>query len=270
MCMTQIISAQNSQLKHLAKLLSQAKTRREHRQTVLEGVHLLQSYLQAGFAPVHVFVPESKLMRAEEQSVISVLPDSLITVVGGEALAKISSLTEGEELMTLIDMPSEKKLPESGDCVVLDRVQDPGNVGTILRSAAASGVQHIVLGADSADVWAPKVLRAGMGAHFLLEITTRVDLPQWCRHYSGNIWATALSKINNRNLYSLDLKRPCAWVFGNEGSGVSAEIMQLASSCVLIPMAGQTESLNVAMASTVCLFEQLRQRLAERPSEIKK
>ena len=144
--------------------------------------------------------------------------------------------------------------------MVLERVQDPGNVGTILRSAAASGVGQIVLNADSADAWSPKVLRAGMGAHFLLRIHSRVDLAQWRSGYQEKLWVTALSG-RPQNLYKMALAEPAAWLFGNEGSGVSAAALALADGSVHIPMAGATESLNVAMAATVCLFEQMRQRM---------
>lgn len=259
--MNEITSPHNPQLKHLAKLLAQAKARREHGQTVLEGIHLLQSYLDAGGCPEHVYLPEKQWARPEIQALLPQVPPERLTLVSDHALAKITSLTEAEEVMTLIAMPSEKPLPQTADCVVLDRVQDPGNVGTVLRSAAAAGVRDIVLSGDCADVWSPKVLRAAMGAHFLLELHTRADLPQWLQAYQGRVWATALSQQNQALLYDLDLHPPAAWVFGNEGSGVSAPVLAAADAAVLIPMAGQTESLNVAMAATVCLFEQMRQRM---------
>lgn len=261
--MKHITSAQNEQLKHLAKLLSQAKARRAHRQTVLEGAHLLQAYLQSGGAPEQVYIPESKADHAETAALTVQLPADALTLVSSAALAKITSLTEAEEIMALIGLPQASSLPQAGDCVVLERVQDPGNVGTVLRSAAAAGVAEIILSADSADVWSPKVLRAGMGAHFLLKLHTRVDLPQWRADYADTVWATALTEHNNHSLYALDLRGAAAWVFGNEGSGVSEALLASVDGSVKIPMAGATESLNVAMAATVCLFEQMRQRLSE-------
>lgn len=118
-----------------------------------------------------------------------------------------------------------------------------------------------ILSQDSADVWSPKVLRAAMGAHFLLNIHSRVPMMQWLAEYQDTVWATALSEHNNFNLYDMNLRQPAAWVFGNEGSGVSAEVLEKVSASVKIPMLGQTESLNVAMAATICLFEQMRQRI---------
>ncbi len=256
-----ITSARNEQLKHLAKLLSQSKARRQSRQTVLEGVHLLQSYLEAGGKPVQVYLPESKANHHEIRRLIEEIPVNLMTWVSNEALSKITSLTDSDDVMTLIDIPHEQAWPKQGDCVVLECVQDPGNVGTIIRNAAACAIPHLILSQDCADVWSPKVLRAGMGAHFLLNIHSRVPMMQWLGEFQDTVWATALSEHNNFNLYDMSLRQPAAWVFGNEGSGVSAEVLEKVNASVKIPMLGRTESLNVAMAATVCLFEQMRQRM---------
>lgn len=258
-----ITSIHNEQLKLIAKLLQNAKSRREHRATVLEGVHLLDAYLNANQLPKRVFIPKNRLVSPEIQRIINRLPEHLITLVEPGVLNKISQLTESEDIMTWIELPISGNLPISDDCVVLENIQDSGNIGTILRSAAAAGVVQIVLSKGCADVWSPKVLRAGMGAHFLLKIHERVDLLAWRESFSGSVLVTALTKKNNVSLYDkqLDLTRSVAWVFGNEGSGVSADMLAQASAAVRIPMLGATESLNVAMAATICLFEQMRQRL---------
>ncbi|MCD0217627.1 RNA methyltransferase, partial [Enterobacter hormaechei subsp. steigerwaltii] len=104
--------------------------------------------------------------------------------------------------------------------MVLDGVQDPGNVGTVLRSAAAAGIGVVVLGKGCADAWSPKVLRAGMGAHFLLDIYSQADLEIWLASYKGRVFATALREEKQAVLYGEDLCEPTAWVFGNEGAGV--------------------------------------------------
>ena len=260
--MKHITSSHNDQLKQLAKLLTSAKTRREQQQTVLEGTHLLDAYLNSHQTPQHVYIPEAKLAHNETQQLLARLHHNQITVVSTTALSKISSLADGAEIMSLIALPTETQVPQQGDCVVLERLQDPGNMGTILRSAAAAGVQQVILSVDCVDVWSPKVLRSAMGAHFLLQLFTRVDLLAWQQHYQAPLWATALSEHNNYSLYQLSLTPTCAWVFGNEGSGVSPAMQQAATGTVKIPMLGATESLNVAMAATICLFEQMRQRLS--------
>ena len=262
--MKTITSVHNESLRQLAKLLSSAKARRESGLAVLEGVHLLDACLNAGGSPQAVYVPQGRLDKAETQALLARLPEEKITVVSHGALEKISALSGGEDLMSLLACPQPNEWPQTGDCVVLERVQDPGNVGTILRSAAACGIRQIILGEDSVDVWSPKVLRAGMGAHFLLELYPRTDLAAWRANYRGVVRATALGGVNNRSLYELDLRRDSAWLFGNEGSGVSEAMLQAADGTVHIPMPGATESLNVAMAATVCLFEQMRQRLYQK------
>lgn len=260
--MNKITSAHNGQLKHLSKLLAQSKARRQYGRAVLEGAHLLDACLRAGVRPLQVFVPEGRLCADETRALLAQLPESTVTVAVSGILAKISGLADAEEVLTLIETPAPTALPQQGDCVVLDCVQDPGNVGTVMRSAAAAGVKQVVLGKGCADAWSPKVLRAGMGAHFLLDICERADLAAWRSGYKGRVLATALPERGSRSLYSLDLSPPAAWVFGNEGSGVDAALLADIDECVRIPMAGQTESLNVAMAATVCLFEQMRVRLA--------
>ena len=163
--------------------------------------------------------------------------------------------------MSLIALPTSQKQPENGDCIVLDCVQDAGNVGTVLRSAAASGIHHVLLSEGCADAYSPKVLRAGMGAHFLLHIHERVNLCDWRTHYTDRVFATALTEHNNFSLYDLVLHQASAWIFGNEGAGVSPELIATADATVKIPMLGAIESLNIAQAATICLFEQMRQRL---------
>ena len=258
--MNTIESAQNPTLKHLAKLLRSARARRESGQAVLEGVHLLSAYLQAGGQVLQVYVPASKMQQPETARLLSQLSPERVVQTAGAALQKITSLTDAEEITALIALPPTEPFDAEADCVVLERIQDPGNIGTILRSAAAAGVGQVVLSADCADAWSPKVLRAGMGAHFALRLFVEPDLAAWRERCHVPLLATALHR-NSVSLYDCDLRAPAAWLFGNEGAGVSETMLAAASRLVHIPMAVQTESLNVAMAATVCLFEQMRQRL---------
>lgn len=256
--MKHISSANNEHIRHLHRLLSQGKFRRQYAQTVLEGVHLLQVFLQSGGRPVGVYIPEAKMPSEEVRKLTAVLPEDGVFSVSDGILKKISSLTCADDVLALIDIPDAGALPAGGDCVVLDGVQDPGNVGTVLRSAAAAGIGAVVLGKGCADAWSPKVLRAGMGAHFLSEIYPQV----WLARYEDRVFATALREEKQAVLYNEDLREPTAWVFGNEGAGVGKAVLDRADKCVRIPMHDATESLNVAMAATICLFEQMRQRAA--------
>ena len=248
--MKRITSAHNEPLKHLARLLSQARARREHGQTVLEGVHLVQTCLQHGLMPQQVYLPESRLHQPEIQALLAQLPEHLITLAANEALAKITSLSEGEDVMALLAIPEAGALPVGGDCVVLERVQDPGNVGTILRSAAASGVGQIVLNADSADAWSPKVLRAGMGAHFGLRLVEGLVADDLA---ALQVPLLVTSSHEGDWLHRAALPWPCAWVLGHEGQGVDAALAARAAQAVRIAQPGGEESLNVAAAAAICL-----------------
>jgi len=148
----------------------------------------------------------------------------------------------------------------------MDDVQDPGNVGSMLRSAAAAGVVQVIMSKRCAFAWSPKVLRAGQGAHFLLEIHEDVDLPAWAASYRsgaddrtrGDVVAAVATE--GESLYSASLTGRLALVIGNEGAGVSLPLLAQATKRVMIPMPGGMESLNAAAAAAVCLFECVRQR----------
>jgi TrmH family RNA methyltransferase len=144
--------------------------------------------------------------------------------------------------------------------VLLDQLQDPGNLGSILRSAAAAGMTQVFCSSGTVLAWSPKVLRAGMGAHFVLDIVENADLPSLIA--TSPIPVLATSSHAQSSIYAADLSQPLAWLFGHEGQGVSQDLLDLARLRVAIPHLGQIESLNVAACAAVCLFEQMRQRLA--------
>lgn len=146
----------------------------------------------------------------------------------------------------------------SARTVVLDRVQDAGNVGSILRSACAMGVEQVVALKGSAALWSPKVLRAAMGAHFGLHVVEQIE-PEQLRELQVPLVAT--SSHTDQVLPTLRLPDPCAWLFGHEGQGVSATLLSRCDLTVGIPQPGGEESLNVAAAAAVCLYEAMRQRL---------
>ncbi|XDZ50500.1 TrmH family RNA methyltransferase [Neisseriaceae bacterium CLB008] len=258
--MKHIASAQNDTLKNLRKWLSQTKARKADRVMVLEGIHLLSALLASGQRPQQVFVREDCVGHPEISACLSQLPSGTAVTVALEAFAKVTALTHAAEIISVVAWPEALTPPLCGSVVVLENVQDPGNMGTILRSAAASGICDVLLSPECVDVYSPKVLRAGMGAHFLVRIHTEVALLPWLAAYQGRSLATALD-ARAVSVYGEDLRQDVALVFGNEGAGVSAATMAAADQTVIIPMLGQTESLNVAMAATVCLFERMRQIL---------
>jgi TrmH family RNA methyltransferase len=147
---------------------------------------------------------------------------------------------------------------------MLEGIQDPGNLGSILRSAAASGLRHVLLSPGSVFAWAPKVVRAGQGAHFFLSIHENIAFRDMRTRVRARVIATEPEA--RASVFEADLRGPIAWMFGNEGAGLSPQAAALATERVRIPMSGQAESLNVAAAVAICLFEQMRQNCAGRSS----
>jgi TrmH family RNA methyltransferase len=185
-----------------------------------------------------------------------VLSDALFTPLG--------QVEHGVGILFAVKVPDatsggQASLSLQCAALLLDSVQDPGNLGTILRTAAAAGIQQIFCGPGTAAVWSPKVLRAGMGAHFVLEITEDVDLAQLIQQASVPVYATQPNAP--KTIYTADLRAPSAWLFGHEGQGVSEQLLALATERLAIPQSSQVESLNVAASVAICLFEQRRQQI---------
>ena len=184
------------------------------------------------------------------------MPQENLIVLSDELFRDISTVDTPTGIVALIRIP----LPAEGEsdcCVLLEDIQDPGNLGSILRSAAAAGIGLIHLSPGCADAWSPKVLRAGMGAHFHLSIHENSDLVAVARKFTGQVVATTLGA--EKTLFNLDLRGPTAFVIGNEGAGISEDLLALADCRVMIPMPGTAESLNAAAAAAICFFERVRQ-----------
>jgi len=256
--MKQITSPHNEIFKNLKQLATSAKHRRRTRQTLLEGVHLCEGYLEHVGQPQMVIYTD---LAAENTEVVEIIEacDPGSRVLLGEANFKlISSVENGIGVAFVVDTP-EFVAPESlkSSALLLEDVQDPGNLGAILRTAAAAGLREVFLSSDSASAWSPKVLRAGMGAHFALDIYENVDLESLIRKSLVPVLATSLEA--SEAIYDHDLSGESAWLFGNEGAGVSEKLLSLSTKRLIIPQNPKVESLNVAASVAVCLFEQLRQ-----------
>ena len=257
-----ISSVQNPTIKHIKKLLASGKYRREEALSVAEGVHLASSYIQSGQLPDQVIYAESALHNHEIIEIIENLNASKVPslVVKDDLFESISKIHASVGLVMLFK-PTSHVIHEklSDDSLLLEDVQDPGNLGTILRTAAAAGVERIYLSAGSASPWSPKSLRAGMGAQFGLKIYENANLVSLATGSSIPVIATDLTAKGS--LHEAKLSKAVAWVFGSEGQGLSNELLAACSQRIKIPQMGSTiESLNVSAAVAICLFEQLRQR----------
>ncbi|MDR3214007.1 MAG: RNA methyltransferase [Azoarcus sp.] len=257
---TVLASRNNPRLKLLAALADSAHARREHGQTLLDGVHLLDCALAAKVPLLEVCVSESGRSRAEIATLLARLPEKQVPVCVPDALfAHISPVDTPTGILASIVLPvSVQPQANEPSVVVLDAIQDPGNLGAILRTAAAAGIEAVWLLPGCAQAWSPKVLRAGMGAHFRLRISEQADALAGLGGYGGKVVATGVG-VTALTLFDADLRGPLAWLFGAEGQGVSPTLLARADEIVTIPMAAGIESLNVGAAAAVCLFEQLRQ-----------
>jgi TrmH family RNA methyltransferase len=261
-----ITSRDNAFFKQLVKLAGSAKERRAVGLTLLDGIHLISTYHRALGQPDSLIVsrsgnadPEIKYLLAEQGAETGVkvvmLPDGLFR--------EISPVKTPTGVIALVPIPSPETTSMRKDeavepfRVLLEAIQDPGNLGSILRSAAAAGASDVYLSEGCADAWSPKTLRAAMGAHFLLRIHEQSELASVALAFSGRVIATTLKA--ETSLYRTSLRGPVAFVFGNEGMGLSDALLQASAEQISIPMPGGTESLNAAAAAAICFFEKVRQ-----------
>ncbi len=258
--MRHVTSRHNPRLSEAAALLASSRERRKSGKCVLEGLHVIATYVERFGAPEALIVTEAALARPDVRALVDrhsqqtlVVPESL--------LAATATLPASVGLIAVVTTPQPPTLALDDFNLLVDDVQDPGNIGSMLRSAAAAGVAQVLLSKHCAFAWSPKVLRAGQGAHFRVAIHEDVDLAAWAAEYrasGGDVVATVAA--GGTSLFAAPLAGRIALAIGNEGAGLSSALAAQATRRVTIPMPGGIESLNVAAAAAVCLFECLRQR----------
>ncbi len=242
-----ISSRENARVKRWAKLMRDARLRRQERRAILEGPHLVAEALQARIEPVVLLVSESGLAQDEIRHLVEQREHVLLSDAVFRSIA---------DAQTPQGIAAEIALPEigaRGDCVFLEAVQDPSNVGAIIRTAAALGAGTVVLDQDCADAWSPKALRAGMGGHFKAAIRQVASLLEELESFGGTLVCSV--PAGGVPLREADLRGRLGWIFGAEGRGISESAARHAHIKVTIPMAARNESLNVAAAAAICLYE---------------
>lgn len=268
--MRYIQSKDNAQFKQLVRI-TQGKKTELGLLVWLEGVHLSQAWLDLGFEVQWAIFDTERLAVQPELQILQQQLDARVCVGLSSALMRqLSSVEHAQGVGLVVRAPvydEQNSAPISANCVYLDRLQDPGNVGTLLRTMAAAGINEAYLSPGCAWAWSQKVLRSAQGAHFVLRIHEQVDQKSFLERVQIPVYATALEQA--RPLYGLDLAEPIAWVFGNEGQGVHPTLLEQASQRVFIPQVANVESLNVAAAAAVCLFEQRRQLLPKRAASVR-
>lgn len=258
-----ITSTQNQKIKHVRALLSDRRTRQGEGLFVIEGVRVVEEAGASGLKPDLVLYSSNLTDRGKD--LLKQFGDRGISIeeVLPQILENLSDTETSQGILAVLPIP-KVDLPEDWDLIlVLDQLKDPGNLGTILRSSAASGVQAVVLTPGSADPFAPKVVRAAMGAHFFLPILT-MDWPEITKTCRGRkiIPASILVADSARGLpcWQMDLQQPMALVIGSEADGPQQQAYEAAQGFLQIPMPGRAESLNAAVAASILLYEVVRQR----------
>jgi TrmH family RNA methyltransferase len=259
MSLKAISSRDNPLYKELKHLATSSQARRRAQRTLLDGVHLCSAYLAQCGLPALCVVGDGARENPEVSDLLARCAGAQSIVLPDALFHALSQVEHGVDLLFVIDTPQPRPVGKlDRGAVLLDNLQDPGNVGSILRSAAAAGIAAVYCSPGTAFAWSPKVLRSGMGAHFALEIHEQADLAALIRAASVPVLAT--SSHADATLYDADLRQPVAWLFGHEGQGVSADLLALATQRLAIPHLGEMESLNVAASAAICLFEQVRQK----------
>jgi TrmH family RNA methyltransferase len=251
----EIRSRDNPLLVRLRKLAQDSTAYRQQGAVWLEGDHLLRACLERGRALQEVVVSESGW---QQPALRALAGQGTRQVLVPDALFRgISALESPAAIGGLVAVPAAPAIDPQAASIVLDRLQDAGNVGSILRSAAAFGVRQVLAIKGTAALWSPKVLRAGMGAHFGLRLIEGLQADDLA---VLQVPLLATSSHAEQSIEQAPLPQPAAWVLGHEGQGVQPALMARCSLTLRIPQPGGEESLNVAAAAAVCLYETARQR----------
>lgn len=261
-----LTSRDNPIFKRLKKLAESARARREACMALLDGEHLVSAYLDAGGLPHTLLYAAS--CAGEVWQPLAARCGNVDTAerCGGIKVAAVADALFAE--LSPVQSPTgvlaeaawlNPSVPEGVPLVlVLEDIQDPGNLGAMLRTGAAAGATLAVLSRGCHDAWSPKALRGGQGAQFVLPVLMGVNLTDWLAGFNGRRIALALNR--DESLYAQDMADPVAIVVGNEGAGISAEVLAAVDVVTQIPMPGKIESLNAAAALAVAMFEAVRQR----------
>ena len=254
-----ITSNQNPKLKLVRALAGRPKERRKEGAFLAEGVRLVEEALAADW-PFRFVLYSDELSKRGLELVEKLKATSCEVEEVEQSLIKSLSDTETSQGIIAVLNYSPLSIPKSLNFLLIpDQIRDPGNLGTLIRSAAAAGVQAVLLPPETTDAFAPKVVRAGMGAHFRLPIQSMTwdEIGQVCKLASLQ---TFLADMNGISCWEIDFQKPLALIVGGEAEGASEPARKLASMQVSIPMPGQAESLNAGVAGAVLMFEVVRQR----------
>lgn len=249
-----IISRDNPIFKQLKKLAENARERRSEGKTLLDGVHLIEAYLTAFGEPELVIIPEGK-SSLEATNLMQTLADVNTIMLPTLMFAELTPVASSTGILALVKTQQVPVL-NNNFVLMLEDIQDPGNLGSMLRTALGAGVDAVYLSKGCTDAWSPKALRGGQGAQFYLPMIEGADLLAEMQQFAGNTYATTM---HGESLYAQNYTQPTAFIIGNEGAGLSQKIISAATMQISIPIHASLESLNAGAATAVCLFERARQ-----------
>ena len=256
-----ITSTKNQHVQHIRELLAKKTTREQSGHFIVEGVRLCEEAIQAGVLPQLVLYSNSCSQRGMELVNQARLSGSKILSVAPEVLNALSDTETSQGLLMVVpNQPRQMSLLNF--VIVIDQLRDPGNLGTILRTAVAAGVQAVFCTPGSVDAWSPKVVRSAMGAHFHVPVIVKTwsEIESICKSQNPPLCTCLAESGDGVSLWKADLTKPIALVIGGEAEGASVEIKKSADLFLNIPMPGGFESLNAAVAASIILFEVIRQR----------
>ncbi|MBO4456959.1 MAG: RNA methyltransferase [Butyrivibrio sp.] len=257
-----ITSVNNERVRKVVSYVVKSKARKENGVFVIEGMKMLRE------APVlqvrEVYVTENFLKDASEDDKEILWRYGAVTVTA-EVMKKMADTQTPQGVLAVISMYqySEEEVLEGEDnlLLILENIQDPGNLGTMLRSSEGAGVTGVILSKGSADIYNPKVIRSTMGSIFRMPFIYVEDIPKMLKKLAGRGITTYAAHLKGKKNYDeFDYTKPTAFLVGNEGNGLSKETADAASEYVLIPMKGEVESMNAATSAAILTFEASRQR----------
>ena len=252
-----VSSSQNPKIKLARALTGRPKERREAEAFLAEGVRLIEEAFAANWPFRFVLVSDE--LRERGKKLVKKLEDKKINIekVESELLQSLSETETSPGILAVLNN-SQLPIPQSPNFILIpDSIRDPGNLGTLLRTADAAGVQAVLIPPETTDAFAPKVVRAGMGAHFRLPMQT-ISWDEIRERTKG--LQIYLADMDGQSCWETDFRQPLALIVGGEAEGASEQAQKLANASIKIPMAGKTESLNAAVAGSVLMFEVMRQR----------
>ncbi|NLB71146.1 MAG: RNA methyltransferase [Chloroflexi bacterium] len=257
---TMITSPQNQQIQLVRKLMEQSKARERNQAFVAEGVRLVEEGVNSSF-PLKFILHKPMPSQRAQSFLESLSDDHLVLSVEPKLFDSVSSTEHSQGILAVFELLTLPLPADLNFIVILDQLRDPGNMGTILRSAEAAGAQAVIVPRGNTDPFAPKVVRAGMGAHFRLPIQ---QLPwEVIDALTENLSVFHADMNGELSCWQANFRQPLALLIGGEAEGISPEGQQLATHSVCIPMRGKTESLNAAVSASVLMFEVSRQRFGE-------